>query len=299
MLSAKTKNNGIMNNKTTHKDHQLVTRFDDIYNLPACRAYYHEMYDAQYRNAHFAVDAFRATLAELIRVRNLGTPSVMDFASGYGIGALLLRHDITLDQLLGRYQDANINAMTHEEVNAADKKWFSENQGEFSYCNTFGIDVAGRALEYGVATGIYDQAYAIDLQDTVPEEDLTEQIRNCDLIIEVGSVIHMLPDALERILSLAGETLPWIISSPIRGNESKASMEIMENAGLVVEKYPVPPFQHRIFIDKAEQNRAIELVEERGFDTAGYESEGCFHAQLYLARPKNEVMPVADWAGGF
>ena len=278
-----------------NKDSQLVTRFDDIYNLPDCRAYYHAMHTAQYKNADHAISGFTSALNELKRVRRIEVPQLMDFASGYGIGALLMRHHISLEQVLDRYQEPKFTDASVEDVIKWDKQWIDQNRYVDQPCHIFGIDVADRALQYGEEVGIYNSAFAIDLQKESPGEALRDLIGKCDMIIEVGSVIHMLPDALKTILDLCGETLPWIVSSPIRGNESKESIEIMEQAGYVFEPMPIPPFPHRIFMDEAEKQRAIKLVEERGFSTEGFETTGSYHAQLYIARPENECTDMGDW----
>ena len=92
----------------SEEESQLVTRFDDIYNLPDCRAYYHAMHESNFQNAHFAVPNFRAAASALKQTRALDNLAVLDFASGYGIGSLLLRHDISLRDVLDRYQDPEI-----------------------------------------------------------------------------------------------------------------------------------------------------------------------------------------------
>ena len=278
-----------------NNDSQLITRFDDIYNLSDCRAYYRAMYAAKYCNAQFAVPAFLSGLNELKRLRGLECPNLLDFASGYGIGALMMRNHITLEQVLDRYQAKSFDDANPEEVIRRDKQWLEQNQNPDQPCNIFAIDVADQALAYGEAVGIFDAAYAIDLQTEEPSDQLLEHIQSCNMIFEVGSVAHMLPQTLKKILDNVQGPLPWVITSPIRGNESTHCMEMMKEAGLVVEAMPVPPFQHRIFMDDSERERAIDLVKSRGHETEGFESKGAYHAQLYLARPEQECTPIADW----
>ena len=42
---------------------------------------------------------------------------------------------------------------------------------------------------------------------------------------------------------------------------------------------------------------AIANAQARGHDTQGHESEGYFHAQIYLARPEQEATAISDWSG--
>ncbi len=273
----------------------LVTRFDDVYNMPDCRAYYHAMNAVQYSNAGIAMKGFAPALNELKRIRGIEVPCVMDFASGYGIGALLMRHHITLNQVLDRYQEPKFIDASVEEVIQWDSQWIDQNKYFDVPCRIFGIDVAERALMYGKSVGIYDDVFAIDLQSESPGEELQQMIEQCDMIIEVGSMMHMLQGTLQTILDLAGDSLPWIVSSPVRGNESKESWEIMEKAGLVVEAMPISPFPHRIFADEEEKQRAIRLVRERGRESQGFETTGSYHAQLSIARPEHECTHMSDW----
>ncbi len=276
-------------------DAKLVTRFDDIYNLPDCTRYYQAMHAAGFQNAQHAVRAFKVAARELCRQRNTGALHVLDFASGYGIGSLLLRHDLSLAQVLDRYQGSEFSGASPSRVIEWDRDWLLQNRKPGNIASICAVDVADNALDYGAKTGIFDVAYAIDLQSDSPSDGMAEILRRCDLLIEVGSVIHLLPDALKRLLDLTAGRLPWIITSPIRGNESGESVAMMQESGMVVEELPIPPFPHRRFLDGAEQERATRLVGERGHDPDGYESTGAYHAQLYLSRPEHESGRSIRW----
>ena len=104
---------------------KIVTIYDDIYDLPDCRSYYRAMDHAGFRTAHFATTAFLAVLAELKRVRALSQTRVTDFASGYGIAAQLMRHEIVLDDVLHRYRDPWFDEASTEAVIAADLDWLA------------------------------------------------------------------------------------------------------------------------------------------------------------------------------
>ena len=273
---------------------QVITRFDDIYNLPDSRAYFNEMYNAQFENAHHASKAFMSAFKEVRRLRNLASLNVLDFASGYGIGSLLLRHDIELSEVLDRYKNAQFDLDTTAATILSDQHWLQSNRNTDLQCQIAGVDIAQRAVEYGHQVGIFDYSFGENLQDAMPSEKLTRFLKTCHLIIEVGSVAHMLPDAVEKMLNKC-EELPWIITSPIRGNESQESLEVMRSAGLFVEPMPIAPFRHRLFLDEAEQQRAIEIIKSHGLNPEGIETLGSFHAQLYLARPRNECTPYSSW----
>ncbi len=276
---------------------KIVTIFDDIYNLPDCRSYYRAMSHAGFRTAHYATTGFRTILTELKRLRGLNAVSVVDFASGYGIAAALMRHDVSLDDVLGRYVDPWFDDAATEAVIAADKDWLSgfRRAGDTdTYC---GVDIADQALAYGGATGIFDTFFADNLQDDPPSAGLKTVLNDCDLVVECGSVAHMLPRAFDRLLDATGRR-PWVATSPIRGNDSAEAFDLLKRFDYRVEVYDAQPFRHRRFAEADEQARAIVNAQARGHDTDGYESEGYFHAQIYLARPEEEATPISDWRPG-
>ncbi|MEO0566128.1 MAG: hypothetical protein AAF066_00210 [Pseudomonadota bacterium] len=275
---------------------KIVTIYDDIYDLPDCRSYYRAMHNAGFRTAHFASAAFLAVLAELKRQRGEKPKRVMDFASGYGIAAALMRHDVTLDTVLSRYMDSWFDEADTSDVTQADKAWLSRNQRAGQKDLYGGIDIAGNALRYGEQAGVFDAGFAENLQDEEPSDGLQSWLEACELVVECGSVMHMLPGALEKVLRATTSTEAWICSAPIRGNDSAESLDMMRDYGRLVEVLPVPPFRHRRFSEPAEQERAMANAEARGHDTAGYENTGFFHAQIFLARPKSEATDVEDWS---
>ncbi len=277
------------------RDQKIVTIFDDIYNLPDCRPYYRAMDHAGFRTAHYAGAAFRAVLVELKRLRGLPAVGVLDFASGYGIGGALTRHDVTLDDVLLRYRDSWFDDASSEAVIAADRDWYASHRRAGEDDRYFGIDIADKALEYARNVGIFDAVFAENLQADAPSTALQSALAETDLVIEGGSVAHMLPAALDRVLAGAKGRSPWVITAPIRGNDTAEAIEIMADHGLTVEKLDVPPFRHRRFADADEQARAIANAQARGHETDGLETSGYFHAQLFLARPKAETTPVSNW----
>ncbi len=277
------------------REQKIVTIFDDIYNLPDCVPYYRAMDHAGFRTAHHAAAAFRAVLAELRRVRGLGQAGILDFASGYGIGAALTRHQLTLEEVLLRYRDPWFDAATPEDVIRADNDWYAGLRPENDSDRYWGVDIADKALAYAQRVGIFDQVFAENLQADEPGEDLARALSGTDLIIECGSVAHMLPAALDHLLGGARDRRPWVVTAPIRGNDSAEALEIMAGHGLTVEKLDLPPFRHRRFADPDEQARAIANAHARGHDTEGYESTGYFHGQIFLARPAGEATPLEEW----
>lgn len=275
---------------------KIVTIYDDIYDLPDCRSYYRAMHNAGFRTAHFAATAFRAVLAELKLMRGLEAAHVMDFASGYGIAPALMRFDVSLDDVLSRYIEPWFDDATTQAVIDKDRDWFADHLRVGQTDHYAGIDIAGRALDYGKAVGVFDAKFAENLQDDAPSAGLHDWLARTDLIVECGSVAHMLPGALEKMLRITASRGAWVATAPIRGNDTAQALDMMRDYKLDVVALDMPPFRHRRFSEQAEQVRAIDNAQARGHDTSGYEDTGFFHAQVFLARPTEDVTAVATWA---
>lgn len=273
----------------------FVTIFDDTYDRLDCRAYYRMLRRLGYANHAHAVPVFRAVLTELCRVRGLETPNVFDFASSYGIVTALMKHDVSADAFLDRYASTDLDDVAPDEMQARDRAWLESLPQRHPGARFNGIDVAGNAVAYAGAIGLFDRGFAEDLQASDPLPALLTCLEDTDLIVECGSVAHLMPQALDRLLSEAKKS-PWLVTSPVRGNERKAAFEVMADHGLVVETLDLPPFPHRRFENQDEQARAIGIARAAGHETDGVETTGSFFAHVYVARPSEDATPVQTWS---
>lgn len=267
----------------------FVTLFDDTYNQPDCRAYYRMLKSLGYSNHAHAVPVFRGVLEELVRVRGLRAPNVLDFASSYGIVSALVRHEVSAEAFLERYEDGTLDDLDPKQMTARDADWLAGLPQRYPGARFTGLDVAPNAVAYGRAIGLFDRAFDEDLEEADPSASLAENLSSVDLIMECGSVAHLMPAALERLLRASTAKRPWVVTSPVRGNERKAAFDLLRDHGLLVETLGLPPFPHRRFDSPSEQARAIDIARAAGHDIMGYESDGHFYAQIYVARPPEEA----------
>jgi len=276
----------------------FVTIFDETYDQPDCRAYFRMMDRLGYRNQHHAVAAFRAGLDALSRARGLMAPRLFDFASSYGIVSLLMRHQITLAQVFARYRDPVFDDLTPAEVIARDRAWLDTLPRQAPPLHVTALDIMPNAVAYGRAVGLFEAGFAEDLEGVEPSPALAAALSQVDMIVECGSVAQLMPRTLDRVLAACGPRKPWVMTSPIRGNERAAAAEVLARHGLVQEVLPVPPFVHRRFESEDEQARAIANARAAGHETKGVETTGHFHAQILLARPEGEGGAPRGWPGG-
>ncbi|MAO27281.1 hypothetical protein [Roseovarius sp.] len=267
----------------------FVTLFDETYDQPDCRSYYQMVHALGYRNHFHAIPLFLDILSQLKERRGLRAAQVLDFASSYGIVAATMRYGVTVTEFLDRYQSPEIDALGPEALARDDRGWLGGRGMRAARDRYLGMDVSEAAIAYGVASGVFDAGSAEDLAAAVPSADLAARLAEIDLIVECGSVAHLMGAATRRLLDATAARKPWIVTSPVRGNERAEVFALLRARGYHVETCGLPPFVHRRFSDAAEQRRAIEIAQAAGHETDAFEAGGAFYAQLYLARPVAEA----------
>jgi len=277
---------------------RFVTLFDETYNQPDCRDYYRMLRSLGYSNHTHAVPVFRDVLNELIRLRGVTAPNIFDFASSYGIVSALMKYEISSEVFLDWYHNASLDSLTPEDMAKEDRTWLATLPQRYPHARFSGLDVADRAVDYGQAVGVFDQSFAEDLQDNDPSDALARCLADTDLIVECGSVAHLMPAALDRLLTASVAKKPWVVTSPVRGNERQAAFEVLRGHGYSVQNLGLKPFPHRRFDSPVEQARAIEIAKGAGHETEGLETTGSFFAQIYVAIPDEEAAGLRPSIGG-
>lgn len=268
---------------------QVETRFDDSHFAPDPRPFYGIMQGLDYRNAAWSTPVFAAAADAVARLRDLDNPKILDMASGYGVVSALLRYRVGLSELLQRYVEPTIEALSAAELIERDRAWFEHHGLRDAALRTVALDISEEALAYGQRVGLFDETFAEDVAETPPSAALRQTLQDCALWVEAGSIAHLDPGILRSLLAATGARKPWIITAPVRGNHRDEAFAAMRDAGLVVEQLPLDPFPIRRFVDAAEQERACAEIRRRGLDPEGIETRGYYHGSIYLARPVDEM----------
>jgi len=248
-----------------------------------------------YRNQHHAVAAFRAGLNELMRLRGLTGARILDFASSYGIVTALMGRDLSLAKVFERYREPRFDSATTAEVIAWDRDWLAGLRRADLPLHFTGLDIMPNAVAYGLAVGLFDAGFVEDLETGPTSDALAAELARCDMIVECGSVAQLMPRALDRLLTASGPRKPWLMTSPIRGNERSEAAAVLRAHDMVLEVLPIPPFVHRRFESADEQARAMANARAAGHRVEGIETTGHFYAQVLLARPRDECTDPVDW----
>lgn len=276
----------------TDSDHDGRTPFDDLYGQPDPRAYFRVLGAWDYRTPQHAQPVFRRLAAR----RAAPAAGVLDICCSYGINAALLNHDLTWDDLRAHYTSPEAGALGTAALIDRDRAYYKAHRRRDAVPVT-GLDVSAPALDYAVAVGLLDRAFAENLESAPPSPALRRSMRGVGLITVTGGASFLSPRTFAPLLAAADAT-PWVAAFVLRTGSYRPVAECLRAHGLTTERYPGATYPQRRFTGADEQRYAVDAVASTGEDPRGKETEGSFHTALYVSRPPADAaaLPLAALA---
>lgn len=273
-----------------HHQKSGKTKFDHVYNLEDPRGYFSALGEVDYSIAGEGQRFFTTLLEARGEDLSGDQPCVVDICCSYGINAALLKHHVTLDELYGRYGSRELESISSEELAADDARFYGDRRKEHPP-RVVGVDVADKAVAYGLKSGVLDAGAAENLEDHEPSEALAREVSCADLLTVTGGVGYISGRTFGRLLAcVEGRPAPWVAAFALRWVRYESIAGVLSDYGLVTEKLEGHTFRQRRFADDAERDYVIEEVVGMGLDPDGKEAEGYYHAEFYLSRPREETL---------
>lgn len=277
-------------NKTTVTSRRPgKANFDHIYDQPDPRAYYTTLADYDYRIPKHAQRVFGELIHER-RARTGRPPRVLDLACSYGINAVLLRCDgVSFESLARRYASPELQGMTPEEVVEHDREYFAHRVLPGAPA-IYGCDVAANAVRYGIRAGLLADGWDINLETTDPDAGMREILAETDLITVSSAIGYLTYRTVGTVLAcIPKERRPWFAAFSLRTAPIDPVAHALRDHGLELATLTGRTVRQRRFVDEKEQANAIESVRNRGYVVNGHETDGYWHAQLYVGMPVDEA----------
>lgn len=266
--------------------------FDDIYNQADPRPYFGSLELLDYRIPELARTIFRRCLAALEHLHGKRQLTVIDLCCGYGLNAMLVNHQVALNEMYDRYARADIIATERRDLIAADRAFLKQRRIDQPHVFV-GVDIAGHAITYANAVGLHTDGFARDLSSEPIGDDLAGYAAEADLIVITGGVGYITPDALSRLVAPSNpKRRPWVATFPLRTVPYAPYGKALGEHGLATEAWEGWTYPQRRFNDVAEQKNALERLAELGLDAAGYEDSGYTHASFQLSRPARHAREI-------
>ncbi|WP_413252313.1 hypothetical protein [Streptomyces lydicus] len=262
--------------------------FEAIYNCPDPRRYFTTLQPLEYQIPHHGQAVFRAVAETLQRHRGAHRPlNVVDLCCSYGVNAALLNHRLTLTDLYTRYTDHRPDTPTPDQLRIDDRTFFATRRRAEAFRVT-GLDAAGQAVDYARSVGLLDGGFSENLELEEPSPALRRTLADTDLITVTGGVGYITARTFGRLVE-GMSTPPWVAAFVLREVSYRPISALLARAGLVTEKLTTRTFRQRRFVDGAERRAALEALAGRGLSVTGKESDGFYHADLYVSRPAADV----------
>lgn len=260
--------------------------FDDIYTMNDPRAYFSVLGSLDYMIPDIAEPVIRQILAAKAQADG-ADPVVLDVGCSYGINAAVHRFPLTFDTLRRRYARRELAALSSADMTNYDRNFFaawpSTGLGRF-----LGLDISEPAIQYAKDVGLLDDGVAADLETDSLTPKQAEIVARANVLLATGSVGYVTEKTYGKLLGAMNHS-PWVISFVLRMFPYEPLAKVFAERGLVTERLQGATFLQRRFRDVEEFERTIATLEERGIDTAGFESEGLFQADLFLSRPEADA----------
>ncbi|MEU9746609.1 hypothetical protein [Streptomyces niveus] len=262
------------------------TPFDDLYDQPDPRAYFRVLGALDYQTPHHAQEVFRRLAANRTAQRK-GPAAVLDICCSYGVNAALLNHDLTWDDLHAHYTSPQADALTTAELITWDRAYYAAHRRRDAAPVT-GLDVSAPALDYAVAVGLLDDAFAENLETAPPSPALRRAVRHTRLITITGGVSFLSARTFQPLLT-AADAPAWVAAFVLRTGSYQPIAASLLTHGLITEKTDDSTFVQRRFTNGQEQQYAVDAVTAAGENPHGRETEGYFHTALHLSRPREDA----------
>lgn len=269
------------------------TNFDEIYSDPDPRAFYRTLGSLEYRIPGHGQRVFRRVI-DLLEKNGRADDAVtmMDLCCSYGVNAALVNHELTLDDLYGRYNSRDLDGVSSQDLMASDREYYAAHRRDRP-ARMYGLDAAAPAIRYAAGSGLLDGSFAEDLESHDPTAELAAAAAATDVITVTGGVGYVTSRTFGRLLD-AAERPPWVAAFVLRTVPYEPIRETLAEHGLVTEQYGGRTFTQRRFADEQEQEGALKVLDEADVDPTGREADGYYHTDFFLSRPPEDAaaLPV-------
>jgi SAM-dependent methyltransferase len=268
---------------------EIKSDFSEIYTDRDPREYFRVLGQLDYIVPHVAQPVFE----QLIRARaetQQEPVTVLDLGCSYGLNGALMKYALRYDALRERYTDPALKTLSSDSLLDLDRHFY-QSWPKNPRVRVIGLDPSSNAVCYGEAAGTMDLALPLDLENNDPTPEQAKALEGVDLIVSTGCVGYVTSKTFRRLTKLARRGRPaWVASFVLRMFPYEEIEETLSTLGLQTQQFESATFVQRRFANFEEMEATIKAVEERGFDPRGRESDGLFHADLFISRPPEEII---------
>ena len=273
-----------------HSANEAKATFDSIYTAPTPNLYLEQMGQLDYQIGQQARPYFEAAASLLDERLGPAQPvRVLDLGCSYGVGAALLNHKLSFDELISFFAE---QAPASYLECVAQARAFLEERRVDAPVEVVGADCSAPAIRFALDAGLLQGGIARDMEAT-PQLPAGEAalVSRCNLMTSTGAIGYVGKSTISTLLEHLGgatETAdgPYAVMTILRMFDPDPVAQAFSEFGYEFAPVPGVHLLQRRFESDEEQCRTVELLRERGLDSCGLESEGLLYADLFAAAPK-------------
>ena len=284
---------------TFAQENHVKADFDDVYSAPTPHAYLSAMAENGYAIGEEARPWFAAAV-ELLQEKNgpAFPVQMLDIGCSYGVGAALVRFGVSFAEMV-----AFFNSRAPQDYTAcadSTRAWLYATPPALDL-RVIGLDASAPAIRFATEATMLDNGMAANLEEdgATPDDDQRAFFRSCNLVVSSGAIGYVTERTLDHVLrdlgaDHPGKFGPLAVFTILRMFDPTKITKAFERRDMRFEPVPGIRLPQRRFVDETEQRRTLDLLESRGVDTAGWESDGVLYADLYVGAPAASFEPLMD-----
>jgi hypothetical protein len=262
--------------------------FTDIYTQNSPYEYLKEMRKLQYRIPD-STKSLYLSLAEQLFDKLQRPINVLDLGSSYGINSALMKYNLTMSQLDDFF-------LKEKEPTKEQTRQFFKNIPKNDSLNFYQIDISRPALKFSEDLDLCKKGICVNLETS--NLVLQKELSQIDMVIATGCIGYIGYKAFSNLLEVIKDQqsnssqsktehiTPIFAFSVLRIFDMEKIQKTLNYYGYSLVRSDLKPIPQRHFSDSEEKSRTLCLLHDKGIDTKGYEDDGDFYADFYVANPK-------------
>jgi hypothetical protein len=265
--------------------------WSDVYVQPTPASYLQTVSKGEYGVPDYALQYLRPLLKKLHT--ELQRPvNIIDIGASYGIMSTLLRHELTLKQLIDFFIK-NEHSPTWSEI----ERFYLTQEICHTEYQFYLSDNSQQAMDFSERVQVCEKAYCFDMRHEALPVGLKAIIEKTDLFIATGSLGYIGEYFFEQIFPMISNKhlSPLFGFVVYRAFYSSEIEKVFKHYNYTLIKTNVPFKKGRRFAHPSEQKKAIESLHQRNIDTVGFEDDGYYACEFYLGVPILEEKRLYCW----
>jgi len=277
---------------------EVKSSFESLYNAPTPHAYFDEMHRLGYEIGQQDKPYFRAAAALLLRqLGSSGKVRLLDLGCSYGVGSALSNYDFSFTELADFFSE---RASEDYAQCVSETRALIASEGADPLLDYAGADSSEQAIRFATETGLIGGGIAKNLEQ---DDQLSAQdsaiLKHCNLLTSTGAIGYVGKKTLTPFLELLGKGQdlshgPYAVVTILRMFDPEPIARTFAESGYKFVQVPGVRLRQRAFDGAQESDETLGLLQDRGVDSEGWESEGHLYADLFAAAPESDLGDLVD-----